>query len=118
MSLNLLELENAVLNWAEARKITCPHNGSDVKTQVLKAMSEMGELADNAAKGRDIQDDVGDVMVCLILVAKLAGTNLTNCLNVAYNDIKDRRGEMINGIFIKQADLDAHKRKLEIMNDC
>lgn len=117
-SMNLMELENAVVNWAIERKIYCPENGSTVKDQVLKAMSEMGELADNALKGRDVEDDIGDVIVCLINVAKLSGLDLTTCLRRAYNDIKDRRGEMINGVFIKESDLEAYRRKMEIVNDC
>ena len=116
--MNLMELENAVINWATERKIYCPDNGSTIKDQVLKAVSELGELADNALKGRDVTDDIGDVIVCLINVARLAELDLTTCLRHAYNDIKDRRGEMVGGVFIKESDLEAYRRKMEIVNDC
>jgi NTP pyrophosphatase (non-canonical NTP hydrolase) len=29
---------------------------------------------------------------------------ITECLNIAYNDIKDRKGVMSNGVFIKESD--------------
>jgi NTP pyrophosphatase (non-canonical NTP hydrolase) len=71
----------------------------------LKLVSEVGELADNIAKGRDVKDDIGDCLVVLNNLAAMSGTTLNACLQVAYDDIKDRRGVMNhNGIFIKEAD--------------
>jgi NTP pyrophosphatase (non-canonical NTP hydrolase) len=62
--------ELAVLMWGEARGIV---KHSDAKTQLLKAFSEMGELADAITK-RDresIIDGLGDVLVCLTMVAAI-----------------------------------------------
>lgn len=99
MSWNGTELE--VIRWAEARGIIA---NSDSKTQLLKAMSEMGELADAIIK-RDrpaIVDGIGDVLVCLILVGALEDLALTECLESAYNEIKDRKGYLNKeGVFIK-----------------
>ena len=53
--------------------------------------------------GRDIKDDVGDIMVVLINMAERNGTSLEECLAVAYDDIKDRTGKMVDGIFVKDA---------------
>ena len=33
------------------------------------------------------------------------GTTLEECLQIAYDEIKDRKGKMINGAFIKEGDL-------------
>ena len=94
-------IELNVIRWAEARGII---ENSDSKTQLLKAVSEMGELADAIIK-RDrpaIIDGIGDVLVCLIVVGALEDINLTHCLQSAYNEIKDRKGYLNkNGIFIK-----------------
>ena len=49
----------------------------------------------------DIKDDIGDCLVILINIAARNKTNLQECLEVAYNDIKDRKGRMIDGIFVK-----------------
>lgn len=100
MSWNVTELD--VIRWAEARGIIA---NSDSKTQLLKAVSEMGELADAIIK-RDrpaIVDGIGDVLVCLIVVGALEDIDLTKCLEAAYSEIKDRKGYLNkNGVFVKQ----------------
>lgn len=100
MSWAMTELE--VIQWAEARGIVA---NSDSKTQLLKAVSEMGELADAIIK-RDrpaIIDGIGDVLVCLIVVGALEDTDLTKCLEAAYSEIKDRKGYLNkDGVFVKQ----------------
>lgn len=78
--------------------------GSDDKTQFAKLIQEAGELSDNICKGKDIRDDIGDMMVVLINIAERNGLSLTECLEVAYNDIKDRKGRMVDGVFVKEAD--------------
>ena len=91
-----------VIEWARERGI---FEQSDPKTQVLKTVSEVGELADNVAKGRDVRDDIGDIMVTLILLAEMHGTDLGECLQMAWDEIKDRKGEMVNGTFVKDGDV-------------
>ena len=92
-----------VLEWARQRNI---HKGSTYKDQYLKAQSEMGELADALLKGTkdDTEDAIGDVIVCLINLAEQCQTSLPICLAKAYNSIKDRRGIMFNGAFVKETD--------------
>lgn len=92
-----------VEDWAAERKLSDPDHSS-AQTQALKFFSEAGELADNLAKGKDIRDDVGDCVVVLIIIARLAGTTLAECLAMAYEDIKDRKGLMYKGVFIKESD--------------
>ena len=93
------ELE--VIRWSEARGIIA---NSDSKTQLLKAVSEIGELADAIIK-RDrpaIVDGIGDLLVCLINVGAIEDVDLTRCLESAYNEIKDRKGYLNkNGVFIR-----------------
>lgn len=96
------ELEYKILQWAHARGIL---TNSSPQIQGLKLVSEVGELCDNLAKGRDIKDDIGDVIVVATIIANMKGTSLTECMNVAYNDIKDRKGYLnSDGIFIKETD--------------
>ena len=93
--------EMDVIRWSEKRGII---ENSDSKTQLLKAFSEMGELADAINKrDRDgIIDGLGDVLVCLINVAAIEDLDLTRCLKSAYNEIKDRTGYLNkDGVFIK-----------------
>jgi len=94
-------IEMKIIQWAEARRII-PNSTPDV--QLLKAMSEMGELADATIKNdkEAIVDSVGDVMVCLVNYCALQDINLVDCMEVAYDQIKNRRGTLLpNGVFKK-----------------
>jgi hypothetical protein len=44
-------------------------------------------------------------MVVLINIMTRNGLTMEECLSVAYNDIKDRKGMMVDGVFIKESDL-------------
>ena len=78
--------------------------GSDDKTQVLKLLQELGELSDSICKGKDIKDDIGDMLVVMINICMRNATSLNECLQYAYEDIKDRKGKMVDGVFVKESD--------------
>jgi NTP pyrophosphatase (non-canonical NTP hydrolase) len=101
MSYEQTELQ--VVMWGEKRGII---QNSDSKTQLLKAFSEMGELADAITKrDRDaIIDGLGDVLVCLTMVAAIEDVDLKQCFASAYDEIKDRKGYLnATGVFVKDA---------------
>jgi NTP pyrophosphatase (non-canonical NTP hydrolase) len=101
--MNYQDLEIAVVDWALARKIV---PNSTPMAQLMKTVSELGELADATLKGDEagIRDGVGDVMVTLIIYCWLRGLTPTECLAAAYETIKDRRGTLMpNGVFVKDA---------------
>ena len=94
------ELNEMIISWANKRGILAQ---SDSKSQLLKTMSELGELADAINKGDEAEviDALGDTVVTLILVAEMEDLNLLECLNAAYDVISKRSGNMVNGVFIK-----------------
>ena len=96
------ELIHMISLWAMNRGII---NNSTPLAQFAKLVSEVGELGDNVAKQRDITDDIGDCLVVLNNLAIMNDTTLDECLKVAYDDIKDRKGHMnSHGVFIKEGD--------------
>ena len=100
--MSFADLELKVVRWAEDRKVI-PNASSS--TQMLKAFSEMGECGDELIKGNReaMKMELGDVMVTLIIFAALEDVDLCECLDMAYEKIKDRRGTMLpNGVFVKQ----------------
>ena len=100
--MNYSQLEIEIIRWAEARKII---PNAIPQTQFMKAVSEMGELADALNKNDmdGIKDGVGDVLVCMINMCALLDINMTDCLQLAYNEIKDRKGTLLpNGVFVKE----------------
>ena len=86
--------------WAEDRGLY--HKG-DPKTQTLKLMEEAGEICRAVLKKDEAQiiDGIGDCVVVLTNLAHLAGTSIEECIDAAYNEIKDRTGKMSNGTFKK-----------------
>lgn len=95
------KLVNQIKNWHYDRNLI---DGATDKDQVCKLIQEVGELSDNVCKERDVADDIGDIMVVLINIAERNGLSLRHCLEVAYLDIKDRKGKMVDGIFVKESD--------------
>ena len=96
------ELIHLISLWSMQRGII---NNSTPLAQFAKLVSEIGELGDNIAKVRDVTDDIGDCLVVLNTLAIMNDTTLEECLKVAYNDIKDRKGHMnSHGVFIKEGD--------------
>ena len=97
-----VELIHLISLWEMKRGIL---NNSTPLAQFAKLVSEMGELGDNIAKQRDVTDDIGDCLVVLNTLAIMNDTTLEECLKVAYDDIKDRKGHMnSHGVFIKEGD--------------
>ena len=96
------ELELKVLRWSEARKII---PNSTPAAQFKKLQEEINELYEAMSNDDMVEviDGIGDSMVCLINICALYDINLTDCLEAAYNQIKDRRGYMNQeGIFVKE----------------
>lgn len=141
-----------VQQWAKDRNLT----SSTVQAQALKGLSELGELADNLAKGKCIKDDIGDNCVVAVIVdllnnvssrvhagyvrditaaeivgeaaydwsyylcedanvhtdipelmwelCRVRGLVFEECLATAWNDIKNRKGVLYEGVFIKDTD--------------
>ena len=93
------ELIQKIGQWHHDRNLI---DGATDKDQVCKLIQEVGELSDNVCKGNDVADDIGDCIVVLINIAIRNNLTIDKCLEVAYNDIKDRKGKMVDGIFIKE----------------
>ena len=97
---SLDDLSMAVLAWADERGLIEAENAP---RQMLKVVEELGELTGAMAKQRDedIVDAIGDVMVTILILAAQLGFNATECLGVAYNEIAQRTGTTVDGVFIK-----------------
>ncbi len=96
-------LEGEIVRWAEQRKII---PNSTPQAQLLKTMEELGELTRATIKNQqeEVIDGVGDVMVTLIIYCALKDINLVDCMEVAYDAIKHRKGTLnSNGVFVKES---------------
>jgi len=95
------KLIKLVTQWHKDRNLI---EGSDDKSQTLKLLQELGELSDSVCKERPILDDIGDMLVVMINICERNNITLDECLQVAYDDIKDRKGKMVDGVFVKEGD--------------
>ena len=66
-------------------------------------MEEAGELAQAILKEdiNEIEDAIGDIVVVLTNLAHLQSMKIEDCIESAYNEIKNRKGKMQNGTFVK-----------------
>lgn len=96
------EVELKVIRWSESKKII--PNSTPV-TQFKKLQEKIEELYD-AMRNDDMDmviDGIGNSVVCLINICALLDVNLTDCLESAYEQIKDRKGYINEeGIFVKE----------------
>ena len=71
--------------------------------QALKTQEEVTELL-NAIVDKDeyeVKDAIGDIVLTVIIQAHMHGYSLQDCLQSAYDVIKNRKGKMVNGQFVK-----------------
>jgi NTP pyrophosphatase (non-canonical NTP hydrolase) len=89
-----------IRKWAHDRGL---YEKGDLKTQCLKLVEEVGELSRAIIKEDkpEITDAIGDCVVVLTNLAHLHGYPIEHCINQAYDTIKNRKGKMSNGSFVK-----------------
>jgi len=94
------KLINNVLDWAEDKGLIKEENSDK---QLLKVVEEVGELVSAVLKQKRKEevDAVGDIMVTLIIFAEIRGYDVMSALGYAYQEIKDRKGRMVDGSFVK-----------------
>ena len=93
-------LESLVIDWAEEKGIL--ESGTPIK-QSFKTLEEVGELINAVSTNNhlEIKDALGDILVTIIIQAKMQNLDLIECLESAYNTILKRTGKMIKGTFVK-----------------
>jgi len=89
-----------IRTWANDRGL---YNGGDSKTQALKLVEEVGETCRAILKedAPEMIDGIGDCVVVLTNLAELIGTPIEDCIDAAYDEIRNRTGKMVNGTYKK-----------------
>jgi NTP pyrophosphatase (non-canonical NTP hydrolase) len=92
------------LKWAAQRNLIGPHAKATPHGQVCKTLEEATELLDaiNRNDLHDIRDAIGDVYVTLVIQAEMHGLTMSECIDAAWDEIKDRKGSMQGGVFVKE----------------
>lgn len=102
-AITMNELTNKIQQWAIDRNL----HTADPNKQMLKLGEEFGELCQGMAKGNKDQiiDSIGDMYVVMTILSMQLGLDIRDCIAQAYDEIKDRKGKMIDGVFVKEEDL-------------
>ena len=97
------DITELIKKWAVDRNVV----SGDTKAQMVKLLEEAGELAEGINKNKKdlIVDSIGDVYVVLVILCMQLGLDINDCIKVAYEEIKDRKGKLVNGLFVKEEDL-------------
>ncbi|GGH83608.1 NTP pyrophosphatase (non-canonical NTP hydrolase) [Pullulanibacillus pueri] len=97
------EMTQAIKHWAEERGL----NNANSDKQMMKLMEEAGELSAALVRKDEWKtaDAIGDIYVVITILAMQLGLSIESCIDAAYQEIKYRQGEMIDGVFVKEADL-------------
>jgi NTP pyrophosphatase (non-canonical NTP hydrolase) len=94
------ELEKLVIDWSREKgileKATTMKQAEKTHEEVLELMSAIDDDDTD-----EIKDAIGDIMVTLIIQAKMQGMTIEECLNSAYDVISKRTGKMVDGQFKK-----------------
>lgn len=104
------ELESCIEDWAADKGLLNSNNGMKQALKTLEEVTELMTAIENEriagtnadiTHGEAIMDAIGDIMVTLIIQAKIQDFPLEVCLEHAWHHIKDRKGKTVNGTFIK-----------------
>lgn len=94
------ELIDAVVDWGRGKGLDNP------VMQFAKMNEEVGEIAHELTRGNlktpEMKDALGDTAVTLIILSDILGFDIVRCLEVAYSEIKERKGHTENGSFVKE----------------
>ena len=104
--MNLDDLEFSVTEWAHTRNLI---DGTTPEKQFIKLIEEIGEISECIGKDRpmELKSEIGDALVCLNNLCVQNGFTLNEAFMAAWLKIKDRKGMMVNGYYIKEEDLPA-----------
>lgn len=91
--------------WAKDRNLI---EGASPKDQFIKLTEEVGEVAECIAKNKidDLPQEIGDMIVVLNILANQHGYSMNDCMAKAWIKIKDRRGLMVDGFYVKESDIE------------
>lgn len=87
-----------ITEWHYARNLI---EGATDEAQFKKLLEEVEELRTSLEAGTTPVDDIGDIIVVLVNIAERNRLTIQECLAHAYMEIRDRKGKMVDGLFVK-----------------
>jgi NTP pyrophosphatase (non-canonical NTP hydrolase) len=96
------EWKERIKQWAADRNLI---EGSTPRKQMDKLNEECSELYEGILDNDsdDIKDAIGDIQVVLAVMCCQLGVDIDECREIAWEEIKDRKGKMVDGVFVKES---------------
>ena len=96
-----MDWKERIKQWAADRNLI---EGSTPTKQFVKLIEEVGELARAIQLGYqvDTEDAIGDIQVVLCIMCHQLSIDIDECREIAWSEIKDRKGKMVDGVFVKE----------------
>nr|DAJ93051.1 MAG TPA: NTP-PPase-like protein [Caudoviricetes sp.] len=97
------DITELIKKWAIDRGL----QSGNPKAQMLELLKELVALGNNIDKLGEgqIMESIGDIYVGLVALCMQLGLGINDCIKAAYEEIKDRKGKMVDGFFVKKEDL-------------
>ena len=81
-------------------------NLGDKELNILLIIT-VGSLGEFANDLLEEPSEISDLMSCFVSIGAFFRLGIKECVSSAWEEIKDRKGQTINGVFVKEADLGA-----------
>lgn len=100
-------LESDTIAWAFKTGILKYSTPLDQARKALEEANEMVDEVEFISNNPDVSKDralmeLGDLLVASAITANLLGSNLQDCMSMAYEKIIKRKGRMINRVWVKE----------------
>jgi len=101
------EQVDRIIHWALQRGILDTPKPQALIAQATKTVEEAWEVRNACEAGdlNEIIDGIGDVFVTLVILSEIVGVDIEDCIDAAWEEIKDRTGKMVDGVFVKEEEL-------------
>ena len=110
--MNFEDLQKLTLEWAKDKDLL---HEANAEKQFMKFIEEVFEFktefddkqrfAPDCIDINNLKLEMGDVFVTLIILCEQIGIDPEECLELAYDKIKNRKGKTLHGMFVKEEDL-------------
>ena len=93
-----MTLEEKIIDLAGEEGLTNPEKTLSLYFSVLSKTSDLGEAIKNENHA-EVKENIGDIVQTLMIIANNHNLNLATCLNTAWQEVKDRKGSCVFGLY-------------------
>lgn len=107
MTIMLMQLDGDIKEFIQSDLLNkkLEITDDDAMSNILRCIVDIDTGLKNNFNVRHIALRVDDIILYLHVICRNHDLFIHECIDVAYTEIKDRKGKTINGSFVKEADL-------------